>query len=140
MTKRYLAIDYGTVRVGLAISDPLGIIATGYKTLNNRGKEMSEIIQEIDLIIKDKGISKIILGLPKRTDGKAGEKEEQVQLFGKLLYEQTGMEPILMDERYTTVIANQYMNKLGTKSRNKKEIVDQVAAEILLQDYLDRNR
>ena len=140
MMQRYLAIDYGTVRVGLAISDPLGIIATGYKTINHRGKDMTEIVDEIILIIKEKEISKIILGMPKRTDSKIGEKEEQTHLFAEILKDKSGLTPIFLDERYTTVIAHQYMNKLGTKPDKKKEIVDQIAAEILLQNYLDKNK
>ncbi|NLJ71194.1 MAG: Holliday junction resolvase RuvX [Clostridiaceae bacterium] len=137
--QRYLAIDYGTVRVGLAISDPLGLIATGFKTLNHKSKTMDEIAIKISEIIEEQGITDLILGLPKRTDGIVGEKEQLTRDFAEILESATGLKPILYDERYTTVIANQFMNKTGVSPKRKKEIVDQVAAEILLQNYLEKH-
>ncbi|MDI9489761.1 MAG: Holliday junction resolvase RuvX [Clostridiaceae bacterium] len=136
--QRFLAIDYGTVRVGLAVSDPLGVIATGIKTLNHKAKTMTDLASEINEVVIKENITDLVLGLPKRTDGKVGEKELQVREFAEILKEITGLDPILYDERYTTVIAQQIMNKTGVKPNRKREIVDQVAAEILLQNYLDK--
>lgn len=136
--QRFLAIDYGTVRVGLAVSDPLGVIATGIKTLNHKAKTMTDLASEINEVVIKENITDLVLGLPKRTDGKVGEKELQVREFAEILKEITGIDPILYDERYTTVIAQQIMNKTGVKPNRKREIVDQVAAEILLQNYLDK--
>lgn len=143
MTKkmqRFLGIDYGSVRVGLAISDPLALIATGFKFLNHKGKGMLEIALEIKTIVEEKNISDIVLGLPKRTDGLVGEKEKEVREFAIILEDSIGLKPILHDERYTTVIAHQYMNKVGVKAHRKRQIVDQIAAEILLQSYLEKIR
>lgn len=136
--QRFLAIDYGTVRVGIAVSDPLGVIATGIKTLNHKAKTMNDLASEINEVVIKENITDLVLGLPKRTDGKVGEKELQVREFAEILKEITGIDPILYDERYTTVIAQQIMNKTGVKPNRKREIVDQVAAEILLQNYLDK--
>lgn len=137
--QRYLAIDYGSVRVGLAISDPLGLIATGFKTLNHKAKTMSEIAFEIAEIVEKQDITVLILGLPKRTDGIIGEKEQLTREFAAILENVTGLKPVLYDERYTTAIAHQFMNKTGVRPKRKREIVDQVAAEILLQNYLDKH-
>ncbi|NLM19675.1 MAG: Holliday junction resolvase RuvX [Clostridiaceae bacterium] len=136
---RYLAIDYGTVRVGLAISDPLGLIATGFRTLNHKAKTMDEIAFEIAEIVENQNITDLILGLPKRTDGKVGEKEQLTRDFAEILENVTGLKPILYDERYTTVIAHQFMNQTGVNPKRKKVIIDQVAAEILLQNYLEKH-
>ncbi len=138
MKKRYLGIDYGTVRVGLALSDPTGILASGCKTVQHRGKTMEEVAFEIDRIIREQGVEEIVLGLPRRTDGKIGEKEEQVKLFADILREQTGLHITFIDEKFTTRIAHHYMNEAGVKKTKKREIVDQIAAEILLQDYLNK--
>lgn len=137
--QRYLAIDYGTVRVGLAISDPLGLIATGFKTLNHKSKTMDEIAFEIAEIVEIQGITDLVLGLPKRTDGLVGEKEQLTREFAEILENATGLKPILYDERYTTVIAHQFMKETGVNPKRKRTIVDQVAAEILLQNYLEKH-
>lgn len=117
--QRFLAIDYGTVRVGLAVSDPLGVIATGIKTLNHKAKTMTDLASEINEVVIKENITDLVLGLPKRTDGKVGEKELQVREFAEILKEITGLDPILYDERYTTVIAQQIMNKTGVKPNRK---------------------
>lgn len=134
---RYLAIDYGSVRVGLALSDPLGLIASGYKTLNHRGKGQGDIAEEIRQIIENEGVTDLLLGLPRRTDGRLGEKELEVREFAKILEDVTGLKAHFLDERYTTTLAHRYMQKLGVRQTKKKEIVDQIAAEILLQDFLN---
>ncbi len=138
--KRYLGIDYGTVRVGLALSDPLGIIATGYKTLSHKGKNLEQMALEIKDIVTEQNITDLVLGLPKRTDGQIGEKEITVREFSDILQNLTGLPVRFVDERYTTVLAHQYMNTTGVKKHKKRDIVDQVAAEILLQDFLNRQQ
>lgn len=138
--KRYLGIDYGTVRVGLALSDPLCIIATGYKTLSHRGKDLEQLALEIRDIVVEQAVTDIVLGLPKRTDGQIGEKEITVREFSKILQNLLGLPVEFIDERYTTVLAHQYMNTVGVKKHKKRDIVDQVAAEILLHDFLNRQQ
>lgn len=136
---RYLAIDYGSVRVGLALSDPLGMIASGYKTLSHKGKDKMELAEEIRQIVEAEGVTTILLGLPRRTDGKLGEKELEVREFAQVLETTTGFKPVFLDERYTTTLAHRYMQTLGVKQAKKRDIVDQIAAEILLQDFLNRH-
>ncbi len=140
MIKRYLAIDYGTVRTGIAISDPLGILASGLTTLATKHKSLAEVADMIAVLVREHQITDILLGLPKRTDGKVGDKEVLVRELEKELLRATGIVPILFDERYTTVIAQRIMRENNVKTHKRKAIVDQIAAEILLQDYLDAQR
>ncbi len=137
MNRRFLAIDYGTVRTGLAISDPLGVVARGLKTLPSRGRELKDIAQEIAEIVKEYQVTDILLGLPKRTDGKVGDKESIVEEFAEIIAEVTAIRPLLIDERYTTVIASQYARELKVRGDRKKQVIDQMAAEVLLQEHLN---
>ena len=90
--------------------------------------------------MKEMEISEIVLGRPSRTDGTVSESEEKAVLFGQLLEEKVGIKPVFRDERYTTVIASQFLRSTGVSGKNKKKVVDQVAAEIILQEYLDISR
>lgn len=137
---RVMAIDFGMRRIGVAVSDPLRIMAQGLETINWNGIDSEYAIDRLAEIVKEKEISEIVLGKPSRTDGSVSESEEKAVLFGKLLEEKVGIRPILRDERYTTVIASQFLRQTGVSGKNKKKVVDQVAAEIILQEYLDISR
>lgn len=138
-TKRFLAIDYGKVRVGIAISDPTGLLARGLETIQRQGQD-SLVIERIQELIDEYSISRIILGMPYRSDGKPGDKELEVKRFSKELQAKTGLRPIYQDERYSTVQAHEIMRKSKIKEKNRRDVVDQIAAEIILQDYLDGRR
>lgn len=140
MNDRILGIDYGSVRVGLALSDPLGLIATGIGHIYRKNRDMESVAAEIADLCARENVSQIVLGLPGRTDGKTGEKELEVREFAGILAEKTGLTPELFDERFTTVIAHRIMRDTEVKRHKKRDIVDQVAAEILLSDYLERRR
>ena len=137
---RVMAIDFGMRRIGVAISDPMRIMAQGLETINWNGVDSDFAIDRLAEIIKEKEIGEIVLGKPSRTDGTVSESEEKAVLFGKLLEEKTGMKPVFRDERFTTVIASQFLRETGVSGKNKKKVVDQVAAEIILQEYLDIHR
>ena len=137
---RVMAIDFGMRRIGVAISDPLRIMAQGLETINWNGVDSEYAIDRLAEIVKEKEITEIVLGKPSRTDGSVSESEEKAVLFGKLLEEKVGIRPVLRDERYTTVIASQFLRQTGVSGKNKKKVVDQVAAEIILQEYLDISR
>lgn len=135
-TKRLLALDYGTVRVGVAISDPLRILARGLETIERQGDD-ERVISRVQELIQTYDIGAIVLGLPLRTDDLPGEKEAETRAFAEKLFEATGLEIIFQDERYTTVMAHELMSQAKIKVQDRKKIVDQIAAEIILQDYLN---
>lgn len=137
---RVMAIDFGMRRIGVAVSDPLRIMASGLETINWNGVDHEYAINRLAEIVKEMEISEIVMGKPSRTDGTVSESEEKAVLFGKLLEDAVGIKPVFRDERYTTVIASQFLRSTGVSGKNKKKVVDQVAAEIILQEYLDISR
>jgi putative holliday junction resolvase len=133
---RILGIDYGTVRIGLALSDPMRIIASGLKTILNDNFAINEILQ----IISVQDVEKIIVGMPFNLKGEVSTKAKEVLRFIQLLKEKTDKDIISFDERFTSVMAQQAILTMGTpkkKRQNNKGKVDQIAAAILLQNYLD---
>ena len=134
---RVMAIDFGMRRIGVAVSDPLRIMAQGLETINWNGVDYEYALDRLSQIVKEKEISEIVMGKPSRTDGTISESEEKANLFGQLLEEKVGIRPVYRDERFTTVIASQFLRQTGVSGKNKKKVVDQVAAEIILQEYLD---
>ena len=140
MNKRWLGIDFGTRRIGLAVSDPLGIVARRLETINWNGDDSVWAVNRVAEIIQEHSIAGIVMGLPRRTDGQAGASECLARQFAHDLQIKTGMEPVLSDERYTTVLADRVLRETGVQARHKKAIIDQIAAEIILQDYLDSHR
>ncbi|MBR5937340.1 MAG: Holliday junction resolvase RuvX [Clostridiales bacterium] len=137
---RVMAIDFGMRRIGVAVSDPLRIMAQGLETINWNGVDYEYALDRLSQIVKEKEISEIVMGKPSRTDGTISESEEKANLFGQLLEEKVGIRPVYRDERFTTVIASQFLRQTGVSGKNKKKVVDQVAAEIILQEYLDITR
>jgi putative Holliday junction resolvase len=132
---RILAIDYGSSRIGLAISDPLKIIAQGLKTIPNN----ADTIDEIRSIIETNNVSRAVVGKPLHLSGSESAKSVEVDAFVRKLKEHISIEIIMVDERFTSVIAQQTIRLMGAKKkqRQKKDKVDEVAAAILLQGYLD---
>ena len=135
-----MAIDFGMRRIGVALSDPMRIMAQGLETISWNGQDSAYAIDRLAQIVKEKDVSVIVLGKPSRTDGTVSESEEKAKLFGSLLEEKVGIKPEYRDERFTTVIASQFLRQTGVSGKDKKKVVDQVAAEIILQEYLDMHR
>ena len=131
-----LAIDYGTQRTGVAICDPMGILASPVGVLQMGSQK--KLANEIAGIAKERRAEKIILGLPLRTDGTKGDKAQVCEHFAAVLRQATGLPVELYDERFTTVAAHQALHASGKRIKEHKKIVDAVAAVILLQSYLDR--
>lgn len=134
---KYLGIDYGSTRIGIAVSDALGITARGLETINWNGRDWEKPLERIQTLLVQEGATGLVLGLPRRTDGKPSESEDRARELAALLAERTGIQPILYDERYTTVLAQRVLNETGFKKNKKRGVVDQVAAEILLQEFLE---
>lgn len=135
-----MAIDYGTRRIGIALSDPLRIIAQAYETIHWNGKSIDYALDRISQIIEKSDIEEILIGSPRRTDGAVGTSQQAAEQFGALLFEKTGISPVFVDERYTTVIASNYMKETGVSGKDRKKIIDQMAAQIILREYLDKHR
>lgn len=135
---RILGIDYGEARTGLAISDENEIVATVLQTIHERNHD--KLADTIAEICKERAIKKIVLGLPKNMDGSEGFRAEYTRKFQGLLAER--MPDLLYDfydERLTTVAASYFMQEAGTRGKKKKASIDALSAQIILQDYLDRN-
>lgn len=137
---RVMAIDFGMRRIGVALSDPLRIMAQGFETINWNGIDGEYALSRLKEIVVEKEVTEIVMGKPSRTDGTTSETEEKAVKFAALLEERVGIRPVYRDERYTTVIASQFLRQTGVSGKDKKKVVDQVAAEIILQEYLDMNR
>ena len=135
---RILGIDYGDARVGVAVSDPMGFTAQGVKTLND--KVFDKMMQSLKEIIDEYNPEKIIVGLPKNMDGSIGFRGDITKDFCEKLSGITTAQIILLDERLTTVTADRYLSATNTRGKDRKKVVDTVAACIILQDYLDSNK
>ncbi len=132
---RLLGVDYGTVRVGLAVSDPEHRLASPLATYARRGREQdTEYFREL---VKEENIARIIVGLPVHTDGREGQKAGEARQFGQWLSEATGLPVAYFDERFTTAEAEGFLWEAGLTHKQRKERRDRVAAQILLQSYLD---
>ena len=142
---RILGIDYGDSRTGIAISDPLGYTAQPLETVYNQNNEALVIEKIIELTKRD-NITTIVFGYPVNMNGTIGPKGEQVlrliETLESALAENniTGIEIIKRDERLTSVIANKAMSEMGIKKKNKKKLVDRLAAIEILQGYLDAEK
>lgn len=140
MRGRVMGIDFGTRHIGIALSDEMRIIASGFETVNWNGEDDSWALNRICEIIKEKNVVEIVLGKPSRTDGTESESERKAKAFGDKLASLSGIEPVYRDERFTTVIASQYLHDTNMKAKKQKKIIDQVAAEVILREYLEQNR
>lgn len=136
-TMRILGIDYGEKRVGVAISSPVGFIAQGLPTIERMDGE--DYLDELAGIINEKEVSVIIVGLPRNMDDTIGKKAEEVLQFVETLKSRFGLPVHTVDERLTTVRAHKVMLGAKVSRRNKKKRVDMIAAQLILQCYLDKS-
>jgi putative holliday junction resolvase len=132
---RLLGVDYGEVRVGLAVSDRDCRIASPLATHTRRGKDPDA--RFFKKVVEDEEIARIIVGLPVHLSGIEGQKAGQARAFGGWLAEMTGLHVTFYDERFTTVEAESFLLGAGLTNKRRKDRRDRVAAQILLQTYLD---
>jgi putative Holliday junction resolvase len=134
MKSRWLGIDYGQSRIGLAISDELGYFAHPYRTLQTTGN----VISEFRAILDREKLSGIVVGLPKNMDGTLGESAVLARKFGQQIAELfPTIKIVFWDERLTTREAQRALHASGKNAKQSKKVIDQVSAQILLQSYLD---
>jgi putative Holliday junction resolvase len=135
---RYLGLDLGSRTLGIAISTS-GVYASSYKVIRHN-EEYKKLLNEVKNIIEEEKIDIIVLGLPKNMNNSEGDKAKLSYDFKDKLEKLTGKEVILEDERLTTVIANNALIGVDKSRKKRKEVVDSVAATIILQSYLDRKK
>jgi len=132
---RILGVDYGSKRIGLAISDPGGIIATPVRTETCSGEE--DALKKIIAVCTELKADKIVLGLPLNMNGSQGPQAEKVTAFGEKLKSRLDIPLEMWDERLSSVSAERVLIDAGTSRRRRKEVIDKLAAQIMLQNYLD---
>ena len=137
---RYLGIDLGSKTVGLAMSDPTRTIASTYKTIFFKNEDYKSTIDEIKQIVEDFDIKKIIIGLPKNMNNTLGERAIITTEYKKLLEENINVPLIMFDERLTSVISNSILIEADMSRKKRKKKVDGIAAQVILQDYLNKEK
>jgi putative holliday junction resolvase len=130
---RLMGIDFGEIRIGIALSDPLQIISQPFLVIPNNDNTISEIQN----IIKTEEVEKIILGLPVNLDGEDTKKTLEVREFAELLKSNVDIPVIFWDERYTSVEANEELKKMGYSIIESRKVIDKVAASIILKNYME---
>ncbi len=136
--KRVLGIDFGERRIGLALSDPSGIIAQPYMTFDTR--EDGDIVKKIEELIEEQKVERIVLGIPRNMNGSIGEKGEAVLEFSNLLSSRLKLPIILWDERLSSVESLKVLRHAGAKLHKHKKAVDRISAALILQGYLDSQK
>ena len=135
MHKRLLGIDYGDVRIGVAVSDPLGLTAQPVGTIKNSPTALDEIIA----IITEKKVSKCIVGLPKNQHGEDSKKAASVREFAAALQAKHAIDVEFVDERFSTVAVTRQLHSMNLNSKKQRGIIDTQAAMFILQGVLDRS-
>ena len=135
---KYLGVDYGDKRTGLAECDISGMLASGIYTISEGGMKNTAV--RVAREAESRNCKKIIIGLPKNMDGSEGERSQVIRAFAELLKEQTNIPIDFYDERMTTMVAYRFLGETGTYGKKRKEAVDTLSAEIILQNYIDRER
>ena len=137
MLKKIMGIDYGKARIGIAVSDALGMVANPVGTINEKffPKQLSAVAEQV----KKLSPSKIVIGLPRNMDGTEGDSATLVREFAEKLFEETGVAYEFLDERLTTVSAHKFLSEMNVSgSKKRKGVVDTLSAVIILQNYLDK--
>ena len=135
---RILGLDYGSRTVGVAVSDPLLITAQGVEIVRRKDEnKLRQTLARIEEIIAEYGVEKIVLGLPKNMNNTSGDRVDKTMAFKENLERRTGLEVVLWDERLTTVAADRAMAEAGIRKDKYKDYVDMIAAQFILQGYLD---
>lgn len=132
-----MALDYGEVRIGIAFSDLLNIIANGYETYTRR--TLDKDLEYLSTLAKDREVDTIVMGLPINMDGTEGERALATREFADKLHEISGLPIAFIDERLTSVSAERMLIEADVRRENRKKVIDKVSATIILQSYLDRN-
>ena len=140
MMKRKVALDVGDVRIGVAVSDLLGITANPRETYVRKKGDLNADIAYFCEYAKREEADAFVLGLPKNMDGTEGDRAVVTRQFGDMLQEASGLPVLYQDERLTTVSAERMLIDADVRRDKRKKVIDKVAATIILQSYLDSHR
>lgn len=132
---RILGIDYGERRIGVAISDETATIATPVDTLD--GTAPQQAARRIVELATERSVEKIVVGLPMRMDGSSGPSAEYAKAFGERLLKAGSCPVVYWDERFSSRTAEQALIEGGARRQKRKQVIDKLAAQIILQHYLD---
>ncbi len=137
--KKIMGLDYGSVTVGVAISDGLLLTAQGIEVIRRKQEnKLRQTLARIEELIAEYEIGVIVLGYPKHLNNTIGERAIKSEEFAEKLRQRTGLEVVLWDERLTTTAAHQVLDQGGLSYQEKALVVDKLAAVLILQGYLDR--
>ena len=137
---KIMGIDYGDSRVGIAISDSLGITAQGLETIHHKGNDKI-VLKRLEEIINDNDIDTIVIGMPYKLNGDSADRVDITKNFiHKLKCKFNKIKIVEVDERLTTVAAHRTINDLGIKNKNKKNIVDTISAVYILEMYMNSKK
>lgn len=135
---RILGLDYGSKTVGVAVSDPLGLTAQGVEIIRRKEEnKLRRTYARIEELAGEYGVSYIVLGYPLNMDGSVSERARKTEEFRDNLVRRTGLSVVLCDERLTTVEADEIMKEAGLGPEERKQHVDRIAAQLILQDHLN---
>ena len=135
---RLMGLDFGSKTVGVALSDPTGLIASLFEIVTREKEDkLRRTLARIEEIIAEYNVKKIILGYPVNMDGSEGERVRKTEEFRDMLIRRTGLDVIFFDERLTTVEAHEIMSDANVKGIDRKKYVDKIAAALILQGYMD---
>lgn len=136
---RIMGLDYGSVTVGVAISDALLLTAQGIEVIRRKQPDkLRQTLARIEELAKEYEVKSIVVGYPKNMNNTIGERAEKSEEFADMLRRRTGLEVVLWDERLTTVAAHQALIEGDVRRENRAKVVDKVAAVFILQGYLDK--
>lgn len=135
---KYLGVDYGDKRTGIAECDPSGMLASGICTVCEGGMNKTAI--RVAGEAESRNCKKIIVGMPRNMDGSDGPRTDVVRAFAELLSTHTDIPIDFMDERMTTMVAYRFLGETGTYGKRRRDAVDTLSAQIILQGYIDRER
>lgn len=137
---RLLGIDYGDARVGIAITDPLGITAQGLETISYNGND-KVLLKKLDEILEKYEVSTFVIGMPYNMDGSKSQRAEKTEAFiHKLKCKYNKIKVEIIDERLTTVAAHKTMNFLDVNKHKKRGIVDTISAVYILEMFINKNK
>ncbi len=135
---KIMAVDLGDARTGLAVCDKSEFLASPLTVIHD--KDLDSVLKKIVSAVNENKVEEIIVGYPKNMNGTVGERAQKCEEFSKLLAEQVQVEVKLWDERSTTVSAINYLNETNTRGKKRKNVIDAVAATIILESYMNFRR
>lgn len=133
-----MSVDLGKARTGLALCDKTEFLASPYKVIFEKSPQ--KLLQKVADAAKEAKAALIVVGLPKNMDGSEGESAQNARAFATQLAGLTGVETVMQDERGTTITAHSFLNDTNTRGKKRKNVVDEVAATIILQNFLDARK